>query len=258
MIDAHVHLDEGPLTLDYVLEFVREAKRQNINEIHLLNHTHRFKEFAPLYESCRYIREQNDWFNNDLKDSIYDYIDLIKEVKALDLSVKVLFGLEVCYFKDKEDLTRRLLSVYDWDFLIGSIHFIDNIAYDSKWSLKELWNKFDTDYLYKAYYYSLEKLIKSKMFTQVGHIDTIKMFNIYPSYDLKETYIEIANLLNEYNVIAENNTKVHYGYGHKDIGLSKELLNILKELNCKIIPSSDAHKPSDLGKLLDKVYFNIC
>ena len=258
MIDGHVHLDKGPLTKEYVLEFVDEAIKNNINEIHILNHSHRFKEFSVLYEKCKVVKEQVDWFNRDFKDSIYDYIRLIDEVKKLDLPVKILFGLEVCYFSDREDMIKDLLKVYDWDFLIGSIHFINNIAYDCRWSVKELWEKNNVDELYRTYYESTKNLIKSNLFTQIGHIDTIKMFGYYPSYDLKDTYKEIAVLLNEHNMLAENNTKVNYEYGHHDIGLSKELLEILKEYNCKIVSSSDAHQPDNVGKLFDKIYFNIC
>lgn len=258
MIDAHVHLDNGPLTKEYLLEFVDEAVKHNIKVLQIVNHTHRFKEFAPLYEKCKCIDEQIDWFENrDLKDSIEDYYKLINEVRSLDLPIKVFFGLEVCYFKDREQFLKGMFNKYKFDFLIGSIHFIDNIAYDSKWSIKELWEKNDVNYLYKTYYESIEDLIKSELFTQIGHIDTIKMFNYYPTYDLKETYDKVAKLLNQYNVIAENNTKVNYGYGHKDIGLSKELLDVLKVNNCPVISSSDAHYPKDVGKLFDKIEFNI-
>lgn len=257
MIDAHVHLDEGPLTKEYVLKFVDEAVKNNIGEIHLLNHSHRFKEFSKLYDKCRFIKEQDEWYNRDLHDSIYDYINLIKEIKDLDLPVKVLFGLEVCYFKDREEIIKEALKVYDWDFVIGSIHYVDNIAYDCSWSIKELWNKYDADLIYQIYYDSIKDLIKSDLFSQIGHIDTIKMFNYYPSYDLTSTYKEIALLLNEHNMIAENNTKINYGYGHKDIGFSKELVDILKENKCKIISSSDAHQPDKVGELFDRIYFNV-
>ena len=258
MIDAHVHLDNGPLTLEYLLEFVETAKKQSIDEIHIVNHTHRFKEFAPLYEDCKCNIEQIVWFTKrDLKDSIEDYFKLIQEVRGINLPVKVLFGLEVCYFKDREDLLRDLLSKYKFDFLIGSVHFIHNIAYDCGWSIKELWDKYDIDDLYRTYYDSVKSLIKSKLFTHVGHMDTFKMFNRYPTFDLKDTYKEIAKLLNENNVIAENNTKVHYGYGHKEIGLNNEFLDILKENNCKIISSSDAHEPESVGRLFDKIYINV-
>ena len=95
MIDAHVHLDNGPLTLEYLLEFVEVAKKQNISELHILNHTHRFKEFAPLYEDCKCNAEQIEWFTNrDLKESIEDYLKLIQESRELFFFLFLIFLLE--------------------------------------------------------------------------------------------------------------------------------------------------------------------
>lgn len=251
MIDGHVHLDEGPLTKEYLDKFINEAIKNNIDEIHILNHSHRFKEFSFLYKDCFIGGLQSEWLNREMKDSIYDYINFIKEMKKCSFPIKVLFGLEVCYFEGKEEETKKVLGLYKFDFVIGSIHFIDNIAYDSKWSIDDLWNKKDVDYIYKKYYDLAEKLIKSNLFTQIGHIDTIKMFNYYPSYDLKTTYNRIAKLACNNNIIVENNPKVHYKYNHKDIGLSKELLGILKDNNCLMITSSDAHKPEDISSCFD-------
>ena len=45
MIDGHMHLEYGPLSVDYVLEFVQEAVKKGLDEIQILDHTHRFKEF---------------------------------------------------------------------------------------------------------------------------------------------------------------------------------------------------------------------
>ena len=49
MIDGHMHLENGPLTKEYVLEFVEEAHKKGIDKIQILDHTHRFIEFEPIY-----------------------------------------------------------------------------------------------------------------------------------------------------------------------------------------------------------------
>ena len=97
-------------------------------------------------------------------------------------------------------------------------------------------------------------LVKSDLFTQLAHPDTIKMFNYYPKYDLTETYHQLAKLLIEHNVIAENNTGCHYRYNHRDIGLSDELLKIFKEHNVKLIVASDAHHPEHVGTNIIDIY----
>lgn len=254
MIDAHVHLDEGPLTKEYLDQFVNEAIKNNIDEIHVLNHTHRFKEFYNIYKECFINEGQINWFSKELKDSIYDYINFIEEMKKYTFPIKVLFGLEVCYFKDKEEEIKSILDLYNFDFLIGSVHFVDHIAYDCKWSIDELWNKYDVDYIYNTYYDAIFSLLESGLFTQIGHVDTIKMFNYYPSYSLIDTYEKIASLALKNNVIVEDNPKVHYKYGHKDLGLANDLLDILKNKKCRLIGSSDAHKPFEVGCKLIDVY----
>lgn len=249
MIDGHVHLEKGPLTKEYVYEFIKIAQERNIDELQILDHTHRFMEFAPLYEPYRKCEAQAKWLDKCLeeKDSIYTYIDLIKELKQEKLPIKVKFGLEVCYQPGQEELIKELCGVYNWDFLVGSVHAVDYIMYDSGWSKECLWNCNDKDYIYKKYYENVEKLIKSDLFTQLAHPDTIKMFNIYPTYDLTPTYIKIAKLLNEHNMKVENNVGCYYRYHHKDKGLSDELLKIFKDNDCKMITVSDAHYPEHVG-----------
>ena len=50
MIDGHTHLENGPLTPDYCMEFIEAAVAKGIDTLHILDHTHRFIEFAPMYE----------------------------------------------------------------------------------------------------------------------------------------------------------------------------------------------------------------
>jgi len=247
MIDGHVHLEKGPLTKEYVYEFINEAIRKGLDELQILDHTHRFKEFAPLYEPYRKIKGQNAWLNECIVDSIYDYIALIEEMKKEDLPIKVTYGLEVCFQPGQEELIKKLCNVYNWDFLVGSIHAIDYVIYDSAWSLDALWKPYEVDYIYKRYFEDMFELVKSDLFTQLAHPDTIKMFNFYPSYDLNPTYLQLAKLLNEHHMKVENNVGCYYRYNHKDMGLSDELLKIFKDNGCELITVSDAHYPKHVG-----------
>ena len=42
MIDAHVHLENGPLSKEYVFEFIDTALEKGIDHLQILDHTHRF------------------------------------------------------------------------------------------------------------------------------------------------------------------------------------------------------------------------
>lgn len=255
MIDGHMHLEFGPLSKEYVMEFIENAKRKGFDAIQILDHTHRFKEFESIYENLKQYPVQKEWLENKemkFKNSLDEYMRLIQEVKAMDLPIKVTFGLEVCYVPEKETEIRAILSNYKFDFIVGAIHSIDGILYDMKFSKELLWNQFSANHIYQRYYELLFTLIKSDLFTQLAHPDTIKLFQIYPNYDLTSTYYELASLLNKHHMKAENNTGCHYRYNHPDVGLSKQLQQILEAEHVEIITASDAHYPKHVGMCFDE------
>lgn len=254
MIDGHTHLEKGPLTVDYVLKFVDAAVKNNIDTLHILDHTHRFKEFEPIYINYRYVKQQDEWFKrSEFRNSLDEYIELIKKCKELTFPIEVKFGLEVCYQKKDNDLIKSILDNYQFDFLVGSVHAIDYKVYDSSFSLETLWDKYPVDEIYKKFYDEELALIRSDIFTQIGHPDQIKMLNRIPSYDLTDTYRLFASEANKHNILVESNTGAHYRYNHKDIGTNKEFLTILKEYNCKIITASDAHDAENVGRLIKEI-----
>lgn len=253
MIDGHIHLENGPLTKEYVLEFVEEAHKKGLTKIQILDHTHRFIEFEPIYTELKEYEVQKVWLENKkmkFKDHVQDLVDLMKEVKSMDLPIEVTYGLEVCYVPSYEDYIREVLSKYQFDFIVGAIHSIDGILYDMGFSKELLWNQYDVNHIYKRYYELVCQLIESDLFTQLAHPDQVKLFEIYPTYDLKPTYEKIALLLNKHHMKAENNVGCYYRYKHPDMGLSEEILKLFKENNVQLITTSDAHKPSDVGSYI--------
>ena len=253
MIDGHVHIEKSPYTIEYIMEYVKQAQARGIDEINLLEHTHRFTEWKELYELARNAHpKMKEWLDNKNTISIQDYFKLIAKVKAMDLPVKLNFGLEVCYFKDKEDFIKEQLALFPYDFVIGSIHYVYDMAYDlDNISQAILWDVKNVNDIYRTYYKDTEHLICSGLFTQLAHMDTIKKYNLYPSYDLTDTYHHIAELLKKQGMKTECNVGCYYRYHHHDLGLSEELLDILKQHQVEIVPCSDAHQPSDVG-----IHFN--
>lgn len=256
MMDGHMHLEYGPLSKEYVLEFIEYAKQNNIDEIQILDHTHRFIEFKDMYQDLRAIEVQDVWLNSKKKfcNTLDEFITLMEEIKQMDTGVTVTYGLEVCYVPEQEEFIRDVLENYHFDFLVGAIHSIDGILYDMGFSKQLLWDVQDVNAIYKRYYELIFLLIKSDLFTQLAHPDTIKMFSYYPTYDITPTYHELAELLVAHKMKAENNTGCHYRYKHKDIGLSDALLTILKSHNVDMITASDAHQPDHVGSFIKEIY----
>jgi histidinol-phosphatase (PHP family) len=80
MLDCHVHIERGQYTEDWINQFVQQAKDRGLNEIWLLEHCYRFREFVPMYDNaCAYSDYVNQWFGRkagalDFPDSVH-FID---------------------------------------------------------------------------------------------------------------------------------------------------------------------------------------
>lgn len=257
MIDGHMHLEYGDLSIEYVMQFIMAAKEKGMDKIQILDHTHRFKEFEPIYTELKEYEVQKIWLDNKkmkFKDSLDDYVHLIQKVNTLQLPIEVSFGLEVCYVPKYEQFIKDILNKYNFDFVIGAIHSIDGILYDMPFSKELLWEKYSVDHIYQRYYELIFSLIESNLFTQLAHPDTIKLFNYYPNYDLIPTYQKLASLLNEHQMLAENNTGCYYRYHHQDMGLSDTLLKVLKDNKVNMITASDAHQSDHVGSYIEEIW----
>lgn len=255
MIDGHMHLENGPLTVEYAMQFVNAGIAAGMDHIQILDHTHRFIEFAPLYDRLKEAApQQKQWLDKKKLEPIQVFQELGEKIKAMDLPIQVSWGLEVCYDPEMKEFLKDILSAYPYDFLIGSIHSIDGLLYDMEGFSREiLWDKYPTNNIYKRYYEIMEDMIKSDLFTQIGHPDQLKLFHDVPDYDLVPTYERLARLAKEHDIYMENNTGIHYRYLHEDMGTNKVFLDILKAHGVKIMTASDAHRPQDVGKFIKAI-----
>jgi histidinol-phosphatase (PHP family) len=128
---------------------------------------------------------------------------------------------------------------------LGSIHFVDNFAFDHK---AGHWAGLDVDKIYRRYFEDSVSLAKSGIFDGIGHPDAIKLFGHKPSYSLSGYYESLAKELAKSNMYADQNSGVARRCPEtSSLGMDAELLRILKKYHVKIITSSDAHCPEDVG-----------
>ena len=148
MTDGHIHIERGPYTLEWIRKFVDKAVEMELDEIRLLEHNFRFEEFVSMYDSvCAHSEFVNEWFHRvgGVK-KLDEYLELIEKVRKEQFPVKIKFGLEICYFPEFEGLTAELTKDKGFDFLLGSMHFVDDYAFDHK---PEHWIGVDVDRIYR-------------------------------------------------------------------------------------------------------------
>jgi histidinol-phosphatase (PHP family) len=253
MIDAHIHIEKGPYTLEWINEFVKTALDRHIDEISLLEHCYLFNEFTAMYDRvCAYSDYIDRWFHRRAgRYSISNYLDLIEKVRRNTWPVKIKFGLEVCYFKDAEEYIYNNIKDLGLDFVTGSVHFIDCFAYDH---IPDLWNGVDVDNIYRRYFETSVDLAKSGIFSGIGHPDSIKLFGHKASFALTDQYEELAEALKRNDMYAEESGGLHTrGLYAAELGMNTEMLKIMKQKNVTIYTASDAHSPFDVGLNIEKL-----
>lgn len=247
MIDGHIHIERGAYTLDWIKQFVRKAVEMELDEICLLEHCYRFEEFVPMYDSvCAHSEYVAAWFHEKAGvHELADYLELIERIRNEPFPVEIKFGLEICYFKEFEGFISELTKGKGFDFLLGSIHFVDDFAFDHK---AEHWTGLDVDTIYRRYFEDSISLAESGIFDGIGHPDAIKLFGHKPSYSLSGYYEGLARELSKSNMYADQNSGAFRRCPKTaSLGMDEELLRILKRNHVKIITSSDAHCPEDVG-----------
>ena len=251
VIDGHVHIESGDYSIQWINKFVKYALARGISEIYLLEHSHRFIEFKETYQNiASYNKYQGSWLNRKMILSIDTYKELIYIIRKHQFPLTIKFGLEVCFVEGAESIIKNILKEFEWDFITGSVHWIDNWGFDHK---KDFWEGKDIDKINFRYYEIMKSLIKSGLFNIVAHPDSIKCFGYFPSYDLTKTYSEIADLLIEYNMFAEQSAGLYLNYGYPSLGMNQIMYDVFIRKGVTIITASDAHRPEDTGKYIEEM-----
>lgn len=246
MKDLHIHIERGPYTTEWIEQFIDKAVKENLDEICLLEHSIRFRDFHPTFKEAReYSRYQRKWFEGKEKSAhmLDEFKALATEIRSREYPIKVSFGLEICWFEQYRDFIRDLTADGFFDYLIGSVHWIDNWTFNQR---KYQWLGKDFNQIYKRYFEMQNSLVQSGIFDIVAHPDLITCHNLYPSYDLSDTYREFCENVKTNNVMLEMNTS-------KGLGVNKQFFDIAKEVGVEFSTGSDAHRVEDVGRNISAV-----
>jgi histidinol-phosphatase (PHP family) len=161
-------------------------------------------------------------------------------------ALTIRLGLECDYIAGQESWIEQLAAKADWDYLIGSVHYIapgwdvDNPKWIGRFEehpVEEIWEMY-----WKAY----EQCIRSGLFDFVAHPDLVKKFGHRPKGDLRKYYEASIAAAAEKDVAIEINTA---GL-RKPVGElypSSEFLEMAHAAGVALLINSDAHAPQEVG-----------
>jgi histidinol-phosphatase (PHP family) len=218
-------------------EYARQAIKAGLTEIG-------FSDHAPL------VSHKDPGISMDIS-QLPIYHHMIESVRTeFEDDLKVLVGIEADYVPGFEDKTKLVIAEYPYDYIIGSVHFIEKWGFDDPIQMKE-WNARDINEVYREYHRLLRKSALSRMFDIMGHVDLVKKFDFHPTADMTNEIEENARVFKKTGVVVEINSSGLRKPAH-EIYPSLHDLKIYCAKGIPITFGSDAHKPEDVGRDFDK------
>ena len=246
-IDYHMHLEYEEYEEEKVEGFIRAGRARGLNEIGISEHTHTFPEFEELYyselklDSSEVGQYQKRWLKrNKFKHTLKEYFELMKKVKAVKI------GIEVCNFKNQRAVA-ELLSGWEFDYRIGSVHFLWGWGFDSKELLDE-WRRHDLRDIWEEYTRQVELIAASGNYDILGHPFNIRLFKHIPTFDTSTYHERVAAALKQSGMSIDVNTGTMYRYPVEEISPYGEFMKIASREEIPITINSDAHYAEDVGR----------
>jgi histidinol-phosphatase (PHP family) len=242
IVDYHMHLrapDESLLhTTEAIEPYVEVARARGIDEIGFTEHVYYFRQTQKLWDIPYHVERCT--FDLD------DYVDALVEAKGRGLPVKL--GLEVDFEPERVEETREILAPYPWDYLLGSIHFVDGMALDQKPSLID---EVGEEQAWMRYFEQLRQCARSGLVDVLSHPDLVKFFGRRPpAAQAAAEYASLVDALAGTGVCLE----VSSAGLHKPVGEvypDVELLEAARPAGVPITLASDAHVAGNVGRDLD-------
>jgi len=247
LTDYHVHLrpdDDDTPAAEYFTAANAEryravAAERGIAELGVAEHIHRFVQCLDVWK--------HPWWQRWATDDIDAYCAFVRDETDLRL------GIEADFVPGREDRMANLLEAREWDYVVGSVHFVAQDAVDHEDF--DVWDRAaSADEVWRRYFQTLGEAARSGLFDILAHPDLVKVWGAdrpRPDGDLRRFY-ELAM-----DGIAESGIAIELSTAglRKPVGElypAREFLAWCVEAGSPVALSSDAHVPDHLGYRYDQ------
>jgi histidinol-phosphatase (PHP family) len=245
--DYHVHLRSDDLDSSAAEHFTpanseryrAAASERGISELGVSEHVYRFRQALAVW--------RHPFWERYAHDDLGEYCAFVREQTDLRL------GIEADFVPGGEDRMANLLEEGDFDYVIGSVHFLrdgavdmdDYSVWDSGRSVEEIWRR---------YFQTIAESARCGLFDVIGHPDLVKYWSPAhlahtqrrPEGDLRRYYEPAVEAIAEAGVAVEVSTAgLRKPVG--EIYPARAFLEMCVQADVPVALSSDAHRPEDVG-----------
>jgi histidinol-phosphatase (PHP family) len=241
LTDYHLHLrPDGPrtpperyFTEDNVKRYLDAARQAGIEELGVSEHVYRFRQALDIW--------RHPFWEEQATDDLDAYCEFVR-TSALRL------GIEADFVPGAEDRMASLLDALDLDYVVGSVHFVGDVAVDH--AGYDAWEAIgDADAVWRRYFEALAEAVRSGLFDVLAHPDLVKMWGPerpWPERDPRFYYEPLVEAIAADGIAVEVSTA---GL-RKPVGEmypSRPLCEMCVEAEASFALSSDAHLPEQVG-----------
>jgi histidinol-phosphatase (PHP family) len=242
LTDYHVHLREDEpentaeehFTAANAERYQEVAAERGIGALGVSEHIHRFRQALDVW--------QHPFWRASARDDLDAYCEFVRRDTSLAL------GIEADFVPGAEDRMATLLEARDWDYVIGSIHFLRDAAIDMRGDW-DIWRGADPDKVWRRYFETLGEAARSGMYDILAHPDLVKVWGQAAPVPERDPrfYYELAM-----EGIAESDVAIEVSTAGlrkpvEEIYPARGFLEMCLEVGRPVALSSDAHTPNDLA-----------
>lgn len=240
LTDYHLHLrpddpDTPPrryFTAENVARYREAAAAAGVEELGVSEHVYRFRQALDLW--------RHPFWEEQAQDDLDAYCEFVR-------GAGLRLGVECDFVPGAEERTAELLGARDFDYVVGSVHFVGEAAVDHEgW---DIWKGGDAEEVWGRYFGALAECARSGLFDVLAHPDLVKVWGRgrpQPEGDLRRFYEPAVEAIAASGIAVEVSTA---GL-RKPVGElypSAELAAMCADAGAPFALSSDAHLPEQVG-----------
>jgi histidinol-phosphatase (PHP family) len=241
LTDYHLHLrpddDDTPaqryFTAANVARYREAAEAAGIEELGVSEHIHRFRQALDLW--------RHPFWEEQARDDLDAYCEFVR-------GAGLRLGIECDFVPGAEERTAALLEARDFDYVVGSVHFLGDRAVDDEGF--DVWEgEADPDTVWRRYFEALAECARSGLFDILAHPDLVKVWGSgrpFPERDPRAYYEPAVEAIAASGIAVEISTA---GL-RKPVGElypAPAFAEMCFDAGAVFALSSDAHLPEQVG-----------
>jgi histidinol-phosphatase (PHP family) len=160
-------------------------------------------------------------------------------------------GVEADYFPEQVTAVRDALAPHAFDYVIGSVHYVDGFPIDESETYWAALSVEERDDVCRGYWDRITGLARSGLYDFVGHIDLTKKFGHRPAADLAREIGAALDAVAAAGMAVEINTAGWHALA-REAYPEPAILRACRARGIPTLINADAHAPALLTRDFDR------